>query len=117
MVASTASDCFERFGFEDFDVEGFDAAKPSRCPVRGCTPRLVSVPFLKGEKPYCTSHGIRLHAGTFVYWNGPERAKDAQLRNFPVQRDLAREIALGSSTKAEKHRLGYEMSEDALTWN
>src|SRR5439155_27287152 len=69
------------------------------------------------EKPYCPSHGIRLHAGTFVYWNGAKPAQDARLRNFRVQRDLAMEIALESSSKAEKHRLGYEMSEDALSWN
>lgn len=117
MAAVVGSDCFAHFGFEDFDVEGFDPAKPSRCPVRGCTTPLVPVPFQKGEKLYCPSHGIRLHAGTFVYWNGPERVQDAQLRNFRVQPDLAREIALKSSSKAEKHRLGYEMSEDALSWN
>jgi hypothetical protein len=30
---------------------------------------------------------------------------------------MAKEIALGSGAKAESHRLGYEMSEDALSWN
>jgi len=36
---------------------------------------------------------------------------------FIVRCDLAREVALGSAQKAESHRLRYEMSEDALSWN
>jgi hypothetical protein len=34
-----------------------------------------------------------------------------------VRQDMANEIALESGAKAESHRLGYEMSEDALSWN
>jgi hypothetical protein len=41
----------------------------------------------------------------------------ARLRNFLIQPRLAEAIALGSKAKAESHRLGYEMSEDALSWN
>ncbi|HEV2174665.1 MAG TPA: hypothetical protein VGR71_13905, partial [Nitrospira sp.] len=42
---------------------------------------------------------------------------DARLQNFIVRFDLATKVALGSKLKAESHRLGYEMSEDALSWN
>jgi hypothetical protein len=68
-------------------------------------------------RPFCPKHGIRLHSNTFVYWNGIDHQDEARLRNFRVRADLAREIALGSGQKAESHRLGYEMSEDALSWN
>ncbi|MBX7133938.1 MAG: hypothetical protein K1X67_14795 [Fimbriimonadaceae bacterium] len=67
--------------------------------------------------PWCPDHGIRLHSGTFVYWNGRGRENEAQLRNFIVRPDLVRELALPKGMKAESHRLGYEMSEDALSWN
>jgi hypothetical protein len=68
-------------------------------------------------KQFCPTHGIRLHSNTFVYWNGEKRKDDARLRNFRILPELARKIALPSGGKAESHRLGYEMSEDALTWN
>src|SRR5205807_344831 len=59
----------------------------------------------------------RLHSNTFVYWNGDGLEGDARLRNFIVEPDLVRAIALRKGMKAESHRLGYEMSEDALSWN
>jgi hypothetical protein len=58
-----------------------------------------------------------LHARTFAYWNGPGREDEARLRNFMVRPELARATALGKGMKAESHRLGNEMSEDALSWN
>ena len=67
--------------------------------------------------PWCPEHGIRLHSNTFVYWNGDGLEDDARLRNFIVEPDLVRAIALRKGMKAEAHRLGYEMSEDALSWN
>jgi hypothetical protein len=68
-------------------------------------------------KPWCPEHGIRLHDDTFAYWNGRDRNDEARLRNFIVSHDLARAIALPKGMKAEAHRLGSEMSEDALSWN
>jgi hypothetical protein len=111
------SECLQGFGFQDFALETFRPLDPTHCPVRGCATPLVHTRYSKGTKPVCPKHGIRLHSGTFVYWNGPDRITQAQLRNFPVRPDLASEIALGSVAKAESHRPGYEMSEDALSWN
>jgi hypothetical protein len=112
-----SSDCTQHFGFEDFDTERAPRRAPPRCVVRNCSTPIVEIPYRQGTKPFCSEHGIRLHAGTFVYWNGAANQAEGQLRNFRVRPDLAREIALGSATKAETYRLGYEMSEDALTWN
>jgi hypothetical protein len=50
-------------------------------------------------------------------WNGPRRIDEARLRNFIVQPDLVRAVALRTGMKVESHRLGHEMSEDALSWN
>src|SRR3954454_1151135 len=67
--------------------------------------------------PCCPEHALRLHTATFAYWNGPDRELDARRRNFIVRDDLVRSIALRKGMKVESHRLGYEMSEDALSWN
>lgn len=67
--------------------------------------------------PWCHEHGIRIHSNTFVYWNGPGLQDESRLRNFIVRPDLALKIALPKGMKAESHRLGFEMSEDALSWN
>jgi hypothetical protein len=67
--------------------------------------------------PWCPEHGIRLHSGTFAYWNGDGLENKSRLRNFIVQPDLARTVALAKGMKVEAHRLGHEMSEDALSWN
>jgi hypothetical protein len=45
---------------------------------------------------------------------GTTSGKDSRLRNFIVAQDLVTDIA---AAKVEAHRLGYEMSEDALSWN
>jgi hypothetical protein len=58
-----------------------------------------------------------LHTDTFVYWNGDAAAPDSRLRSFMVEPELVQAVALKAGAKAEAHRLGYEMSEDALTWN
>jgi hypothetical protein len=97
------------------------------CPVRDCSPEPVKVLYGRQEdrkgapeehtKFWCPIHGIRLHAGTFVYWNGPGTQEQSQLRNFIVKTALAKDIAMEPGAKAESYRLGYEMSEDALSWN
>ena len=110
------SDCFRPFGWKDFDPARLDK-KFHRCPVQGCSATLLRVPYDDGSTPWCPEHGIRLHSGTFVYWNGNGLDNEARLRNFMVRSDLVRAIALPKGMKAEAHRLGHEMSEDALSWN
>lgn len=118
-MSTGRSDCFDHFGHTNFKSLHVDPAvlRPPVCPVKDCSTKLTWISFGKGEKPYCPTHGLRLHSNTFVYWNGDDYRNDARLRNFRILQKLARELALNSAEKAETHRLGYEMSEDALTWN
>jgi hypothetical protein len=121
------SDCLRRFGYADFDPDRFDESRATKCPMQGCSASLVELPYGKQQDregkykvrtmPWCPEHGIRLHSGTFVYWNGRGLENEARLRNFIVEHGFALAIALGKGMKAESHRLGYEMSEDALSWN
>jgi hypothetical protein len=115
------------YGHTDFDLSRVDALPISRCPLRDCLATLSHVPYgnqhgrdgrpKEVTKLWCPEHGIRLHSGTFVYWNGPDQEKESQLRNVLVERGLATEIALEPGAKAETGRFGNEMSEDALSWN
>ena len=117
-MTPVSSDCTQAFGHTDFDPSRLDARYPSICPVSGCESRPTDVGFGKRTFPVCLTHGIQLRQSqTFVYWNGAGEERRARLRNFPIQPGLAAAIALESKAKAETHRLGYEMSEDALTWN
>jgi hypothetical protein len=116
-MSADSSNCFQHFGYEDFKVGRVNFQYPTVCPIRGCSTNIVNIPYLKRDKPFCPTHGIRLHSNTFVYWNGAELKDEARLRNFRIRPNLAHEIALGSVGKAESYRLGYEMSEDALTRN
>lgn len=116
-MANESSDCHVPFGHGDFDLAGFDPLSPGYCPIRGCSTELIQVPYNKRNMSWCPEHGVRLHLGTFVYWNGQGLEDEARLRNFIVRPDLVRAIALPKGMKAESHRLGYEMSEDALSWN
>ena len=118
---SQKSDCLRHFGWDDFDPARL-GKKSDQCPVLGCSTVLLPVPYGDRNKtdrtmPWCPEHGIRIHSNTFVYWNGPGRDEEARLRNFIVRHDLVRAIALPKGMKVEAHRLGYEMSEDALSWN
>src|SRR5438105_4929483 len=116
-MSPDTSECNEHFGHQDFDPAWLSESSVARCPVVGCSAKLSFVLQGKNQLPYCCEHGLRLHSKTFVYWNGPTRADQARLRNFRFQPELAREVILNSSQKAESHRLGHEMSEDALSWN
>lgn len=109
--------CTDAFGHEDFDPQKCAPGFHSGCPVRGCHTTLEAVAHRKGSVPFCRTHGLRLHAKTFVYFNGVTSPIDGRLRNFVIQRDAALRVALGHNKKVESHRLGYEMSEDALSWN
>lgn len=123
----TRSDCTRQFGHADFDLGRLGEIAPASCPVRDCSASLTPLPYGRQDRPgqssggrtlpWCPDHGIRLHSGTFVYWNGHGLEDQARLRNFIVRSDLVRAIALPKGMKAESHRLGYEMSEDALSWN
>jgi hypothetical protein len=126
MVALTSA-CLGAFGHEDFDTHRLRDPASRMCPVKECPATLVDRPYGKQRDrdgrtrvrtlPWCPEHGIRLHSGTFVYWNGDDLEDEARLRNFIVRPDLVRAIALPKGMKAESYRLGYEMSEDALSWN
>lgn len=113
-MGEIASACETHFHFDDFDEHRLNVGK---CPVRDCAAELIDVATGRSKKPWCPVHGIRLHSNTFVYWNGPQQIDESRLRNFIVRPDLVRAIALRKGMKVESHRLGYEMSEDALSWN
>lgn len=119
MTTTLQSTCSDSFGHESFDRIMAGLVSRTKCPIQGCSTPLDRVPVgSKGKSvPWCPTHGIKLHQQTFVYWNGHGREDDSRLRNFTVRRDLVRRIALPKGKKAESHRLGCEMSEDALTWN
>jgi hypothetical protein len=121
--ATPNSSCKQHFSHWDFVP-----TQLPRCPVRDCADRLTRTPFVWKKEtvwlPYCSTHGLRLHgvggsAPTYVYDNGPN-PKDhvtARLRNFVVEPDYVRTHVLDNPYKAETHRLAYELSEDAVTWN
>ena len=114
------SQCRDSFGHRDFDSDRVTPGYRDGCPVKACSTSLSRIPFGKRSPAlFCPKHGIRLHSDTFVYWNGPDKEarNTAALRNFQVRPDLAVRIALNSKHKAETHRLSFEMSEDALSWN
>lgn len=85
--------------------------------MRECAAEIIEIPNGRSRLPYCRTHGLRLHSNTFVYWNGTKHLHRAQLRNFLVRPQLAKEVILSSTEKAEIQHLGHETSEDALTWN
>jgi hypothetical protein len=118
---------FNILGHADFDLSRVSDTPGLKCPVRDCSTTLVDLLYGRRQdrdgrtrertKPWCSEHRIRLHSNTFVYWNDNDQQEDARLRNFIVKKGLAKKIALRRGVKAEAHRLGYEMSEDALSWN
>ncbi len=114
-----------------YDADKLDSAalkvkdrKKARCPVRGCSAALEECAYnTRWRLPYCRVHAIRLHPNpklpTFVYYNGEdlESKNRARLRNFRCEQSFVEHHVLNNSKKAETHRLGYENSEDALSWN
>ena len=113
------SSCSSSFGHNDFVPELIERQKGWKvCPIGGCHLDEVTIGVKRQSKiPVCVEHGIRLHAGTFVYWNGVDNEVMARLRNIQVRPDLAKQFVAGKTGKVESGRLGYEMSEDALSWN
>jgi len=110
-----ASECTTSYGWGDFELSRL--GQDRSCPVKDCSES--PVPYPSGSTRVCCQHGLRLHKNTFAYFNGFSREHriTASLRNFHVRRDYVREHVLFSPDKAETHRLGHEMSEDAVSWN
>lgn len=75
-----------------------------QCCIRDCGKWLAR--RRRGETPcFCPKHGISMSAKpTYIY-------RDAK-RNFIIGQDFMRNVS-----KVERWRLGFETSEDALSWN
>lgn len=99
------------------ESEYFDARTLNRpasgqdrvCPVASCKAKLQQRQIGKRSQLICPEHSIKIHPNTFGY--------EDPLRNIRFERDYFRRAILYNKLKAETHRLGYENSEDALTWN
>jgi hypothetical protein len=94
---------------EYFDTRSLARAIPGECPVRGCKASLESASQGQSIPQRCPDHQIKIHTSTFGYSN--------PLRNIRFEPEYFKRNILGNPAKAETHRLGYENSEDALTWN
>lgn len=118
---TTRSTADEYYDADRFDSDT-DLKTKIQCPVKGCVVQPLSQ-LTRGRWtfPYCEVHGLELHpnSNTFVYYNGEdlESKKRARLRNFKWQQPFVKRHVLDNPTKAETHRLGYENSEDTLSWN
>lgn len=97
-----------------------------KCPVKNCAVNIhqYKVPFqkFKGKMrylPFCPEHGIRIHKGGFVYYNGSSSADliKATKRNLMFHRDYYVANFLKKGNKMESGRLYYESSEDAVSYN
>jgi hypothetical protein len=112
--------CEDSFYAPDLNVNKVRQEKCG-CPVEGCTEELKVVHSQWGDMPFCPRHCIRIHPSspTFVYYNGetPEDEKVAAKRNIRFEKEWFAERVLGSTLKAESHRIVSEKSEDALTWD
>jgi hypothetical protein len=96
------------------------------CPVKNCKVAIhkYKVPFGRYRYkmrylPFCPEHGIRIHPTSFVYYNGPSD-KDLALatrRNLMFNADYYISKFFNKASKVESHRLCYESSEDAVSYN
>src|SRR5712691_8044153 len=122
-MTEATSACDRYFTHADFDPD-----RLPYCPIKGCTRNMSEAPFTWRRTvrplPFCQEHGIRLHGTqgtkpTYVYYNGPasEDSIRSRRRNFVFEAPYVCQHVLNNSAKAETHRLGYELSEDALSWN
>jgi len=103
------------FGTHDLNPEvvlGTGPVRAVRCFVRGCT-EFLEPPSQTNKGTVCPVHGVRCHvsggAGTYSY---PDPR-----RNVIASRELFARNILHHPFKFESHRMGYERSEDAVTWN
>lgn len=91
-----------------------------KCPVKNCSSSLLEVPFQKWLIPFCPEHGIRIHKSSgFVYYNGPLKPEQIQAtrRNINFHTDYYVSNFIEKANKLESHRLCYESSEDAVSYN
>lgn len=83
------------------------------CPIKGCDTRIDEYP--SREKPKdnssndCQKHKIYCRRNTYIY-------KD-KLDNLIIDKELFRSIFEKQNNEKYDKRMGYENSEDALTWN
>jgi hypothetical protein len=100
--------------------------REGKCPVKNCSTDILrhKVPFQKYKGtmrhlPFCQEHGIRIHQKGFVYYNGTMKSDliTSTKRNLPFHREYYIDNFLKNGNKLESGRLGYENSEDALTYN
>jgi hypothetical protein len=103
------------FGTPDLDPQPHVVSGPPqrvRCYVRGCQ-ELLRPPARGCRGDVCRIHGIRCHYST----RGATYSYAEVRRNIIVAADLFATRIVGNPHKFETSRLGYENSEDALTWN
>jgi hypothetical protein len=104
---------------------GVSDIKPAKdldhcCPIKGCDTRIVEYP--SREKPmnspsnYCQKHKIYCRRNTYIY--------EEKLDNLIIDKELFESIfekqnngKYDREKKYDTKRMGYEKSEDALTWN
>lgn len=117
------SDCAISFYRNDLQSTRLWSGK---CPVKNCAVNIhqYKVPFqkFKGKMrylPFCPEHGIRIHKGGFVYYNGSSSADliKATKRNLMFHRDYYVANFFKNGNKMESGRLCYESSEDAVSYN
>jgi len=94
---------------EYFDTRTLTVPSAGGCPVRGCHATLQSSGDGKTFPLRCPDHEIKIHTKTFGYGD--------PLRNILFERNYFNQNIRNNPNKSETHRLGYENSEDALTWN
>jgi hypothetical protein len=94
---------------EYFDMRLLRVPVVGGCPVRGCNATLQSTASGKKFPLRCPVHEIKIHTKTFGYCDA--------LRNIRFEVEFFQRNIRDNPSKAETHRLGYENSEDALTWN
>ena len=104
------------YGTEDLDpvVVAYheNGVRRVRCYVRGC-PHILRVPTRHDRGEVCPDHGIRCHNSSY----GATYSYVDVRRNIIASPGLFATRIVGHPFKYESHRLGYEKSEDALSWN
>lgn len=100
------------YGVLDLDSQLVSDADRVRCYVRGCQ-EMLRPPTRGFRGDTCKVHRIRCHiSGANATYTYPQ-AK----RNIIASPDLFARRLIGHPFKFESHRMGFEKSEDALTWN
>jgi hypothetical protein len=111
------SNCTISFFRNDLSSTGLSVGK---CPVKNCSSQIYEIRFNKKSMvPFCQEHGLTIHSGSFVYYNGDseEDRTIATKRNLMFHADYYISNFFGKSNKMESGRLCYEGSEDAVSYN